>query len=167
MSVRVPQRPVKIYSGHPKLGFLRPAITAAVHALDAAAVPSTERDRGSWRVPAGELSLAFLTDAALARLHADFLSDPSPTDVITFPGDVAHGLAGEICISVDTAHSYAARHGREFAEELTLYLIHGYLHLAGYADHKTHERREIRAAERRAMAVLRTAKKIPEFEFRR
>jgi probable rRNA maturation factor len=167
MPARIPQRPVKIYSGHPQLGFARPAIAAVVHALDGAAVARTERDRGSWCVSSGELSLAFLTDAALARLHADFLSDPSPTDVITFPGDSAHGLAGEICISVDTARSYAARHGREFAEELTLYLVHGYLHLAGYEDHKTPERRQIRAAERRAMAVLQTAKKIPEFKFGR
>jgi len=167
MSARLPLRPVKIYSGHPKLGFTRPAIAAAVHALDAAAAAQTDCDRGSWHVPAGELSLAFLTDAALARLHADFLSDPSPTDVITFSGDSAHGLAGEICISVDTARAYPARHGHEFADELTLYLVHGYLHLAGYDDHKTPERRQIRAAERRAMAVLQTAKKIPELKFER
>ena len=158
-------RPVKIYSGHPKLRFNRTAVVAAIHALDAQAVAATDCDRGTWRLPAGELSLAFLTDAALARLHADFLEDPSPTDVITFPPDAAHDLAGEVCLSVDAAHTYAYRHDHEFAEELTLYLIHGYLHLCGYDDRVPSTRRQIRGAERRAMAFLRTARKLPPFTF--
>mgnify|MGYP000682717518 CR=1 FL=1 len=46
-------------------------------------------------------------DAALARLHADFLGDPTTTDVITFEGDPALGVAGEICVSADTAAAFA------------------------------------------------------------
>ena len=158
-------RPVKVYSGHAKLRFTRPAVAAVIHALDAAAALATDCNRGTWRLPAGELSIAFLTDTALARLHADFLSDPTPTDVITFPGNSAHELAGEVCISVDTAQAYAAQHEHKFAEELTLYLVHGYLHLAGYDDRTPITRKQMRGAERQALAAVRSAKKMPEFAF--
>ncbi len=161
-------RPVKVYSGHPRLRFTRPAVAAVIHALDAAAAPATDCHRGTWRLTPGELSVAFLTDAALARLHGDFMDDPSTTDVITFPApDTDHGLAGEVCISVDTARNYAAQHDHAFAEELTLYLVHGYLHLAGYDDRTAVTRKQMRSAERLALAAVRAAKKMPEFAFGR
>ncbi len=114
-------------------------------------------------VPAGELSLAFLTDAALARIHADFLNDPSTTDVITFEGNAALESAGEICVSADTAAAFAATHNRNFSEELTLYIVHGWLHLAGYDDLKPAKKRRMRAAEARAMELLRAHKAMPVF----
>lgn len=161
-------RPVKVYCGHAKLRFTRPAVAAAIHALDAAAAPATDCNRGTWHLAAGEISIAFLTDAALARLHGDFMADPSTTDVITFPAAQAgHGEAGEVCISVDTANAYAAQHDHAFAEELTLYLVHGYLHLSGYDDRTPATRKQMRGAERRAIAALRSAKKMPEFAFGR
>jgi probable rRNA maturation factor len=113
-----------------------------------------------------ELSLVFLTDAALAQLHADFLDDPSATDVITFEGDAAHGSAGEICVSVDTAARYAKEHGRKFTEELTLYLVHGWLHLAGYDDLQPAKKRVMRRAEARAMKLLGAAGALPKFALR-
>ncbi len=161
-------RPVKVYSGHPQLRFTRPAVAAVIHALDAAAAEATDCNRGTWRLPAGEISIAFLTDAALARLHGDFMDDPTTTDVITFPPAAAdHGQAGEVCISVDTARNYAAQHDHKFAEELTLYLVHGYLHLCGYDDRSPVTRRQMRAGERQALAALRSAQKMPEFAFGR
>lgn len=161
-------RPVKVYCGHAKLRFTRPAVAAAIHALDAAAAPATDCNRGTWFLAPGELSVAFLTDAALARLHGDFMDDPSTTDVITFPAaEAGHEQAGEVCISVDTARSYAIKHDRAFAEELALYLVHGYLHLAGYDDRTPTTRKQMRGAERRAVAAIRAAKKMPEFAFGR
>ena len=114
-------------------------------------------------VPPGELSLAFLTDAALARIHADFLDDPSTTDVITFEGNPALASAGEICVSADTAAAFATTHDRPFSEELTLYIVHGWLHLAGYDDLKPVKKRRMRAAEKRALDLLRAARAIPRF----
>jgi probable rRNA maturation factor len=114
-------------------------------------------------VPPGELSLAFLTDAALARIHDDFLDDPTTTDVITFEGNAALESAGEICVSADTAATFAAAHKRDFSQELTLYIVHGWLHLAGYDDLKPAKKRRMRAAETRALDLLRTARAIPRF----
>lgn len=114
-------------------------------------------------VPPGELSISFLTDSALARLHADYLDDPSITDVITFEGDESLGHAGDICVSVDTALAYSARHAQPFAEELLRYVVHGWLHLAGYDDLEPQKKRRMRAAENRALALLRSAQLLPAF----
>lgn len=120
---------------------------------------------GSRRFP-GELSLAFLTDDALAKLHGQFLDDPATTDVITFEGELAHGVGGEICVSVDTAAAFARAHGHDFAEELTLYVVHGWLHLAGHDDLAPAKKRLMRRAEGRAMRLLRHAHAVPRFRLR-
>ena len=130
-------------------------------------------------IPAGELSLVFLTEPALAKIHGDFMDDPTATDVITFEGDRATGLAGEICVSADMAARFVRlvegpapagpRPARTralqdaFSTELTLYLVHGWLHLAGYDDRQPARKRRMRAAEKRAMRLLRSAKAVPGF----
>lgn len=115
------------------------------------------------RPPPGEISFAFLTDAALAQLHDEFLDDPAPTDVITFPGEAAEGLAGEICVSVDRAIAEARKRRHPFALELALYLVHGWLHLAGLDDLTAPGRRAMRQGERRLLAALRRARALPDF----
>ncbi len=148
-----------------------------VHTLDAHFQDSkiqNPKPKISPRCPSDELSLAFLTDAALAKVHADFLDDPAPTDVITFAGDPAHGLAGEICISVDAALRHLDPAGRRsrrpahrrwdaFSAELTLYIVHGWLHLAGYDDLVPAKKRVMRRAEARALRLLRTVGRLPIF----
>ena len=111
-----------------------------------------------------EIEITIVDDADIARVHADFLDDPTTTDVITFEGDRAAGLAGEICVSADTAKAYARAHRRDFSAELTLYLVHGWLHLAGYDDLQPAKKRRMRAAEARAMRLLRAAKAVPAFK---
>lgn len=151
------KREIAISQRHPRLRLDRRRLAAAVAVLDARA----EDFRGGC--PPGELSLVFLSDAALARLHADFMDDPTPTDVITFAGEAAAGLAGEICVSVDMAARVARERKSGFAAELTLYLVHGWLHLAGYDDLRPAKKRRMRAAERRAMALLRRHGAMPDF----
>lgn len=136
----------------------RPAeLRRLVAALDAS---------GRFPAPVGELSLVLLDAAAMGRLHAQFLGDPAPTDVITFDGDPDAGTAGEICVCVDVALEYARNHGLDFAAELTLYLVHGYLHLAGEDDRSPEARRRMRAAERTALAIARRARAMPQFSLR-
>lgn len=123
----------------------------------------------------------FLTDAALAALHGQFLADPSITDVITFEGNPSFGVAGEVCVSADAAARSlnaltgpaSARRSRgdggtaaAFARELTLYVVHGWLHLAGYDDLQPSKKRIMRRAEARAMALLDAAGAIPAFRLR-
>jgi len=106
----------------------------------------------------------FLKDAALAKLHADFLADPAPTDVITFAGDPAQASAGEICVSADAAARMTGRAAGPYSAELTLYIVHGWLHLAGYDDRRGPAKRAMRRAEARALRFLRAAGAIPRFK---
>src|SRR4051794_6666786 len=109
-------RKVSIATRHPRLRIDRRAVTRLVAVLDENHTKlATKRSSLANEL---ELSVAFLTDAALARLHDDFLDDPTTTDVITFEADPTLGSAGEICVSADTAAAYARKHGRNFSEEL-------------------------------------------------
>lgn len=157
------RRTVEIANRHPHLRLSRREVSRLIHTLDAG---HAEIGLKAPAVPAGELSLVFLTDAALAALHADFLDDPTTTDVITFEGSPALGIAGEICVSVDTARTYARAHCREFAEELALYVVHGWLHLAGHDDLQPTKKRAMRRAEARAMRVLQQAAALPAFRLK-
>lgn len=152
-------REIHVHNAHPKLRLDRRAVVRALRLLD------TEGERFNGGLGKGELSIAFLTDAALARLHADFLHNPSTTDVITFEAQPSLGSAGEICVSADTARSFATRHTRDFSEELMLYVVHGWLHLAGYDDLKPEKKRRMRNAEALAMDLLRSAQGLPSFAF--
>lgn len=141
---------------HPALKVARGSVERMVGVLDSQAA----RFRGGC--PDGELSIALVTDRALASLHARFLGDPSATDVITFGGDAAAGTAGEICVSVDAAVRQAGR--RALSPELALYIVHGWLHLAGYDDLDPSARRSMRRAEARAMGILQSRSAVPRFK---
>lgn len=73
------------------------------------------------------VEISIVDDETIARVHAEFLDDPTATDVITFP-------YGEIIVSCDTAARYAASHNLSPAEELFRYIVHGLTHLHGYLD---------------------------------
>jgi len=143
-------------------------------AVDRAAVrrvfAALDRD-APWTCPPGELSIAFVDDAEIVRLHDDFLDDPTVTDVITFPGDDAttpgdsEAFAGEICVCVDQAVREAPKHGFTADDELTLYLVHGWLHLAGHDDRTDAPRAAMREAEKVALALLRERKLMPAYGF--
>jgi probable rRNA maturation factor len=158
-----PPREISVANLHPRLRVDRKAIARTIALLDAHASRVALQGRA---VPPGDLSIALLTDGALAELHRDFLEDPATTDVITFEGDARLGTAGEICVSADAAAAYARQHRRPFAEELTLYLVHGWLHLAGYDDLVPAQKRAMRRAEARAIRLLRSQHAVPPFAWK-
>lgn len=137
-------RYVEVALAHPRLRLTRKAIRRTVQALD-----SYYR----YRLPPGSLSVAFVTNAVIAEVHATFMDDPTSTDVITFPGDEQEE-AGEICISVDYAQRAALRFHSTLEHELNLYLVHGWLHLAGLDDRTLHDKRRMRSGERELLAYL-------------
>ena len=113
------------------------------------------------RAPHGTLSVAIFNDADLAKIHLDFMQNPAPTDVITFEGDEFDpDDAGEICASAETAFKNAPQFGNTASRELSLYVAHGYLHLAGVDDTK-----KMRAAEALALEILDKHFKTPIFKY--
>jgi probable rRNA maturation factor len=162
-------RQVAIHNPHPRLRLVKREIERAIAILDQHAA------KFLGGCPEGELSVAFLTDEGIAHVHENFMNDPTATDVITFEGDPAIAQAGEICVSADTAARYVGivskgipskNQQREFSEELTLYIVHGWLHLAGYDDLQPPKKRRMRAAEKRAMTLLREHRALPSFQLR-
>lgn len=158
-------RRVVIANRHPLLQVPRGGVEKVVRLLDSAR-DALRVPRSATPILPGELSVVFLTDEDLAALHGTFLDDPTPTDVITFEGDGTAGLAGEICVSVDMAARVAEERRGDFATELTLYLVHGWLHLAGHDDLEPAKKRRMRAAEQRAFTLLRQHDAIPRFQLR-
>jgi probable rRNA maturation factor len=94
-----------------------------------------------------EIEFSFVSDEDIARVHGEFLADPTPTDIITFPH-------GEILISLDTAARQGAEHGQDLERETSLYVIHGLLHLAGWDDHEAAEAAEMKETQERILAEV-------------
>ena len=98
-----------------------------------------------------EIGIVLVSDRRIAALHDEFMSDPSPTDVITF-------LHGEIVLSAETARREARRRALRVPEEIARYAVHGLLHLAGWTDTDAGASAEMRAMQekilRRALRVL-------------
>ncbi len=87
-----------------------------------------------------ELSLAFVSDYEIKKLNAAYRRKNKPTDVLSFAErDVRQGLGdrtylGEIVIAYPYARRQAVRYHRTLNQEISLLLVHGFLHLIGY-DH--------------------------------
>lgn len=86
------------------------------------------------------VELNIVDDPTITDIHAEYLDDPTPTDVITFP-------YGEIFVSLDTAERYASQNSLHREEELLRYLIHGLVHLHGYLDATPEQRAELFAVQ--------------------
>jgi probable rRNA maturation factor len=99
------------------------------------------------------VSVAVVDDATIHDLNRRYLDHDWPTDVLSFVLEERDGhLEGEVIVSADTAAASAREIGWPAAAELLLYAVHGTLHLIGYGDETTAEKRKMRAAE---AAVLR------------
>ena len=97
-----------------------------------------------------EISLAFVDNPTIHRLNRRYLQHDEPTDVLSFPLSEpgARRLAGELVLGVEVAIEQAAARGHDVQTELTLYVIHGLLHLCGYDDHDDASRAAMRERER-------------------
>ncbi len=119
----------------------------------------------SRTVPPGILSIAFVGNERSQQLHDQFFNDPSPTDVMTFPGDPEEDHAGDIAANVEIAQAEAPEANWSASEELTLYLIHGWLHLAGFRDHDAPSIAAMRTAEAQLFDTIRQENALPQFQF--
>jgi len=95
---------------------------------------------------AAKISVALVDDARIAHLNEVHLHHKGPTDVIAFDlrdDSAATGnkvrrdgphVEGELVVCVDAARREAKHRGHDVNDELTLYAVHGTLHLLGYDD---------------------------------
>jgi probable rRNA maturation factor len=116
------------------------------------AVQAVVRDAG---IREARISVAMVDDAAIAKLHEQFLGDPESTDVLSFVLEQSPpALEGEVVVSADTARSNAARYRCPAEEELLLYVIHGTLHLVGYDDTTPRQRAVMQRLQRHYLGQI-------------
>lgn len=100
-----------------------------------------------------EIAIHFVNTKEICRLHLEFFDDPSPTDCMTFPidDDILNDnrIMGDVFVCPKTGILYASSKIKDPYQEVTLYVIHGLLHLIGYEDLEKTERAKMRLAERR------------------
>ncbi|GGF02977.1 rRNA maturation RNase YbeY [Hymenobacter cavernae] len=82
-----------------------------------------------------QLTYIFCSDEYLHRVNVEYLDHDTYTDVITFDNaDTSDVIEGDIFISVERVRENAQQLGVSFHDELHRVMIHGVLHLLGYAD---------------------------------
>lgn len=110
-----------------------------------------------------EVAIHFVNEATICQLHQEHFGDPSPTDCISFPmdsEDEPYRVLGEVFVCPKAALDYIRLHGGDLSEEITLYVVHGLLHLLGYDDQAQEDLVQMRQAEQRHMARLRLQQKM-------
>jgi probable rRNA maturation factor len=103
--------------------------------------------------PKAELAIQFIDEAAMEVLHIQWMDEPGPTDVLSFPmdelrpggeGEVTEpGLLGDIVICPQVAIRQAEVAGHEPINEILLLTTHGILHLLGFDHAEPDEEKEM------------------------
>jgi probable rRNA maturation factor len=96
----------------------------------------------------GELNYIFCSDTFLADINLQYLNHTTLTDILTFDtSDDVHRIEGEIYISVERVQENAIKFQVSFERELYRVMVHGVLHLLGYTDKTSHQKKIMRKKE--------------------
>ncbi len=94
------------------------------------------------------LHYIFCTDQALLERNIQFLKHNTFTDIITFDlSEEEKNIKGEIYISIDRVNENALKFEQTPEQELHRVMIHGVLHLCGYADKTKTQKEAMRRLE--------------------
>lgn len=103
--------------------------------------------------PGAELAIIFVDEPAMEALHIQWMDEPGPTDVLSFPMDELRpgteheptpaGLLGDIVICPTVAERQADTAGHETMNEILLLTAHGILHLLGFDHSEPEEEKEM------------------------
>ena len=89
-----------------------------------------------------ELAFVFCTDGFLHTLNVQYLQHDTYTDIITFDyTNLSSAISGELYISLDRICENALKYGVSAEDELHRVMIHGVLHLCGFSDKSSSERK--------------------------
>ncbi len=108
--------------------------------------------------PDAELAISFTDEATMEKLHIEFMDEPGPTDVLSFPMDELRpgtpedmtpaGLLGDIVVCPTVAARQAVTAGHETINEILLLTTHGILHLLGFDHAEPDEEKEMFGLQR-------------------
>lgn len=96
----------------------------------------------------GALNYIFCSDAYLLQINKEYLGHDTLTDIITFDNaETKQVLEGDIYISIPRVEENAQRFKVAFNQELDRVMVHGLLHLLGYKDKTSLQKRLMRKKE--------------------
>ena len=108
--------------------------------------------------PDADVAILFIDEAAMEQLHVQWMDEPGPTDVLSFPMDELRpgtddqptpaGLLGDIVVCPQVAESQARSAGHAVLEEIQLLTAHGLLHLLGFDHADPEDEREMFGVQR-------------------
>jgi len=114
--------------------------------------------------PDAELAIQFVNEDTMTTLHVQWMDEPGPTDVLSFPMDElrpgndlelsAPGLLGDIVICPQVAATQAVTAGHETINEVLLLATHGILHLLGYDHAEPEEEKEMFGLQREILTAF-------------
>jgi probable rRNA maturation factor len=112
--------------------------------------------------PESELSIILVDVDAMEKLHIEWMDEPGPTDVLSFPMDelrpgtaarpTASGILGDVVLCPEVARTQADNAGHSMDEELLLLTTHGMLHLLGFDHAEPEEEKEMFGLQRQLLA---------------
>ena len=80
------------------------------------------------------INFIFCSDKYLKRINLEYLAHDTFTDIITFDYGDSSEIQGDIFISIERVRENAQKFEVDFDNELHRVMVHGVLHLLGYAD---------------------------------
>ena len=108
--------------------------------------------------PDAELSIVLVDEAAMEQLHVQWMDEPGPTDVLSFPMDELRpgtedaispaGLLGDVVVCPQVAVSQAETAGHSALDEMLMLTTHGILHLLGFDHAEAAEEKEMFGVQR-------------------
>ena len=108
--------------------------------------------------PDADLAISFTDEDTMEKLHIEFMDEPGPTDVLSFPMDELRpgtpedmtpaGLLGDIVVCPTVAERQAVTAGHETINEILLLTTHGILHLLGFDHAEPDEEKEMFGLQR-------------------
>lgn len=112
--------------------------------------------------PQTEVSVILADLETMEKLHIEWMDEPGPTDVLSFPMDELRpgtasdptpaGLLGDIVLCPVVAQEQAVAAGHSMDEELLLLTTHGMLHLMGYDHREPDEKEEMFGLQRELLS---------------
>ena len=122
------------------------------------------------QVSSATISVAIVNNSQIHKLNRQYLNHDYETDVLSFlleesrdesgrsesdsPRGAGKTIDGEVIVSSEMAIDMAADYSWGAMDELTLYIVHGLLHLCGYDDLTAEEMPVMRARECHVFEIL-------------
>ncbi len=102
-----------------------------------------------------DISLIFCSDKFIRNINVQYLGHDYETDIITFHDEDDEGrIESDIFISIDTVAFNAVKFKAGFKNELYRVIIHGILHLCGYKDKSSADRKIMKRKENQYLKLI-------------